>query len=562
MKNNINKISKNFSKYKIKKKKETMKDLCLPKKFTLQEQQNFLRDYFGSKYSKNGLLIYHKIGAGKTCTAVSIAEKFKNKMNILVVLPASLIGNFRDELRSQCASDNYISNSNRELLKTLKPRSKMFKKIIYESDKKINKFYTIYSYHKFSDLVENRKIKLKNTLLIIDEVQNMVSDTGTFYTNLKYLVDKADTKTKLILLSATPMFDKPVELALTMNLFLKKEMPVGKDFSNKFLQPYKVKNETHYKINNIKELKPYLDGYISYYRGANPKAFPKDNFKIIKCKMETFQYKSYMTSLSTQEYMKNSFTNADILDLPNNFLLGPRLMSNISFPNKGIGLSGLLSLKGKYLKSTNIKKYSKKFYKIYNKINSSNGPIFVYSNFKDSGGIKSLVKFFEYNGYKNYKTFGEGKKRYAIWSGDETNATKNAIKFTFNQPDNYNGSKIKILFGTPSIKEGVSLLRVEQVHILEPYWNMSRILQIIGRAIRFCSHKDVPSSKRFVDIFLYLATHPDINKTADQKVWSMAKRKHLLISQFENVLKETAIDCKLFYNRNVYPGEKPIKCGL
>jgi len=562
MKNNINKISDNFSKYKIKRKKETMTELCLPKKYTLQEQQKFLRDYFGSKYSKNGLLIYHKIGAGKTCTAVSIAEKFKTKMKILVVLPASLIGNFRDELRSQCADENYISQNNRDLLKTFKPRSKMFKKIINESNNKINKFYTIYSYHKFSELCEYNKIKLKNTLLIIDEVQNMVSDSGTFYNNLKDVVDKADSKSKLILLSATPMFDKPVELALTMNLFrLNKEMPTGKEFSNMFLKPYKINNEIHYKIKNINKLKPYLNGFISYYRGASPKAFPKENFNIVRCKMEHFQYKSYMTSLSTEEHMKHSFTDADILDLSTSFLLGPRLISNISFPNKSIGTTGLLSLKKNYLKTINIKKYSKKFYKIYNKINSSQGPIFIYSNFKDSGGIKSLVKFFEYNGYKNYKTYGEGKKRYAVWSGDETTATKDAIKFTFNQPDNYNGSKIKILFGTPSIKEGVSLLRVEQVHILEPYWNMSRILQIIGRAIRFCSHKDLPTNKRFVDIFLYLATHPDIKKTADQKVWSMAKRKHVLINQFEDVLKESAIDCKIFYNRNVYPGEKPIKCG-
>ena len=45
------------------------------------------------------------------------------------------------------------------------------------------------------------------------------------------------------------------------------------------------------------------------------------------------------------------------------------------------------------------------------------------------------------------------------------------------------------MLGSPSIKEGVSLLRIEQVHILEPYWNMSRILQIIGRATRDSNNK-------------------------------------------------------------------------
>ena len=303
-----------------------------------------------------------------------------------------------------------------------------------------------------------------------------------------------------------------------------------------------------------------MKGYISYYRGANPKAFPKQIFKTVNCKMENFQYKSYLTSLSTEEYMKGSFRDADILDLPNNFLLGPRLISNVAYPNKGIGAKGFTSFKGASLKTSNIKNFSKKFYKIYNKIKKSTGPIFIYSNFKDYGGIKTMITFLEYHGFKNYKVNGAGNKRFAIWSGDEKVTTKEAIKFTFNKKENYNGSQIKILLGTPSIKEGVSLLRVEQVHILEPYWNMSRLLQIIGRAIRFCSHKDLPSRKRQVEVFLYLATYPGV-QTVDQKIWAMAKRKHMLIEQFETAMKESAIDCKLFYNRNVYKGDKPIKCS-
>ena len=170
-----------------------------------------------------------------------------------------------------------------------------------------------------------------------------------------------------------------------------------------------------------------------------------------------------------------------------------------------------------------------------------------------------MIKFLEYHGYKNYKVNGEGNKRFALWTGDERLSMKEEIKFTFNKKENFNGSKIKILLGTPSIKEGVSLLRVEQVHILEPYWNMSRLLQIIGRAIRFCSHKDLPSAKRQVEVFLYLATYSGV-ETVDQKIWSMAKRKHILIEQFETAMKEVAIDCKLFYNKNVYKGDKPIKC--
>ena len=57
-----------------------------------------------------------------------------------------------------------------------------------KSDKKINKNYTILSYHKFVEFTQNNKINLKNTLLIIDEVQNMISESGTFYKILEKLL--------------------------------------------------------------------------------------------------------------------------------------------------------------------------------------------------------------------------------------------------------------------------------------------------------------------------------------------------------------------------------------
>ena len=97
------------------------------------------------------------------------------------------------------------------------------------------------------------------------------------------------------------------------------------------------------------------------------------------------------------------------------------------------------------------------------------------------------------------------------------------------------------------------------MHILEPYWNISRIMQIMGRAIRFCSHKDVIKSKRFVNVYLYLSTSPN-GKTIDQYIWSIAKRKQQLIEQFEHCMKEAAIDCKLFYKRNIMMTNKHIKC--
>jgi len=559
-------ITKKYKKYKLKPSNENIKEICQPKKFQLQPQQQFLPEYlYDNKKKINGLLIYHRIGSGKTCTAINIAEKFKKSYNIVVVLPAALIGNFKDELISSCPGDNvYITKSESTALKETKHGSTEYKKIMEKVDERIEKYYSIYSYHKFIDLIQEKKIKLKDTVLFIDEIQNMISMTGTFYKTLKNIIDKTDeTSFKVFLLSATPMFDRPVEIALTLNLLRPKELlPIGLDFNNEFIDSNDTPN--NYKAINLEKFKQLTKNLISYYRGAPPQSYPKMDFNVVRCKMSDFQYKSYLTSQSNlNDNVKGFFKNVDLLKLPTDFLLGPRMVSNVAFPNKSIGDIGFSSFKGTKLEIQNIKKFSIKFYKIFKNIKKSDGPIFIYSNFKNVGGLKSFIEFIEFHGYKNYKVFGEGIKTYAVWSGDEPHHIKEEIKHIFNQKENADGSRIQIMLGSPSIKEGVTLLRVDQIHILEPYWNLSRIQQIIGRGIRFCSHKDVPKYKQIVKVYLYLAIHTKEEKTIDEYIWSLAKQKEKLINQFEHVLKENAIDCNLFHARNEFKiDQKKIKCNF
>ena len=54
-----NDINKKFKKYKLQPSNDSMKKICLPKKFKLQPSQKFLADYFTSKNVPNGLLVYH-----------------------------------------------------------------------------------------------------------------------------------------------------------------------------------------------------------------------------------------------------------------------------------------------------------------------------------------------------------------------------------------------------------------------------------------------------------------------------------------------------------------------
>jgi hypothetical protein len=541
------KIGKIFKQYKISDKKQSLKEICYPSKFTFQKPQLFVADFINPSTPYTGLLIYHKIGAGKTCAGVKICEEWKHKKKIMVVVPASLVGNFYKELRSECAGEEYITNKERKRLGELNPDKEEYKEILNLVKTRINKYYDIMSYHKFVNLATEKKINLKNTLLLIDEVQNIVSEGGIFYTTFMKAIYNAPSDTRVVILSATPIFDRPMELGLTLNLLRPDtEFPVGSKFNEMFIKTKRNKSgETKYEIKNVNKLKNMLNGYISYFKGAPDHVFPKKNLKLVKCQMSRFQYEAYRTVMEQEGFGR--FGDSDILDLPNNFLIGPRIISNVAFPNKGINEEGYDSFKGKALDFDMLKIYSIKFYKIMKKIKLCKGTVFVYSSFKEFGGLKSFIKVLEYHKYKNFSDYGKGKLRYAIWSGDETAEKKELIKDFFNKKENEDGSMLKVLLGSPAIKEGVSLLRVKQVHILEPYWNMSRLEQIIGRAIRFCSHKDVLFAEREVKVYIYIATGLKSSEvTVDKHIMNLCFKKKELTDQCELIMREMAVDKYLF----------------
>ena len=143
--------------------------------------------------------------------------------------------------------------------------------------------------------------------------------------------------------------------------------------------------------------------------------------------------------------------------------------------------------------------------------------------------------------------------------------TKERIKGAFNNIDNESGDKLRILLLTPSAKEGISLFSVKQIHIMEPHWNNSRILQVLGRGLRFCSHKNIKNPEdRIIQGYIYLSTHSSI-MTVDSYINSIALKKEQIIKQFEKVLKESAVDCVLnsFANTELNPNNGkfvPVKC--
>ena len=174
-------------------------------------------------------------------------------------------------------------------------------------------------------------INFNNNLVIIDEVQNMVSLKGDFYQTLLESVNKAQKNFKLFLLSATPMFDNPSTIGLTFNLLRPKiEFPVGENFENVFFE----KSGGYFISKNIDLFKDMSKGLISYYRGDLPISYPTMNLKTVGCHMSEHQFTVYKTALKKEKKDKKFKAS---MSFPTNFYIGPRMISNIAYPN---GLSG------------------------------------------------------------------------------------------------------------------------------------------------------------------------------------------------------------------------------
>ena len=266
-------------------------------------------------------------------------------------------------------------------------------------------------------------------------------------------------------------------------------------------------------------------------------------------------------------------------------------------------------------------KYSSKFAKVLENLQKAEyrGLHLLYSQFRTLEGIGILKIILEKNGFVEFKLartggdwtiehFDENPEapRFVLYTGTETAEEKEIIRNIFNSSwdlvppsivsvlkrrheNNIFGELIKLMMITSSGAEGINLRNTRYVHIIEPYWNMVRIDQVVGRARRICSHEDLPKELRTVKVMVYLSKLTeeqiqldgniemklkDISKreyevkekgkkvmkhlvfTTDEYLFEIAQIKDSINRQILTAVKETAMDCTL-YNKNP---DEPLIC--
>lgn len=184
----------------------------------------------------------------------------------------------------------------------------------------------------------------------------------------------------------------------------------------------------------------------------------------------------------------------------------------------------------------------------------SKGPVLIYSNFVLMEGLQIIIIYLKYFGFlKLNENDTTEHLRYTEFHGQiDKNVRQNNLDI-FNKTNNIYGKICKVMLISPAGAEGLNLLNIRQVHLLEPYWHETRMIQMIGRGVRYCSHKLLKPEERHVDIFRYKAvkSNPELKITTDQYIEESSLKKDKLLESFLSALKEAAIDCKLFENHNM-----------
>jgi superfamily II DNA or RNA helicase len=246
--------------------------------------------------------------------------------------------------------------------------------------------------------------------------------------------------------------------------------------------------------------------------------------------------------------------------------------------------AGVVETYGRIFARDQIGKYSSKISKICESIMNSKGIVLVYSQYIDGGAVPIALALEELgfarfgsaahtrNLYKTAptepldaltmlpqsQTTGSFKQaKYVMITGDKYFSPNNGEDMkNITSPENYDGSQVKVILISKAASEGLDFKCIRQIHILEPWYNMNRIEQIIGRGVRNLSHCGLPYEERNVEIYLHGTLPKNDIEPADLYVYRLAEKKTKLIGQVTRLLKETAVDCLLNIGQTNFTVEK------
>lgn len=399
------------------------------------------------------------------------------------------------------------------------------------------------------------------------------------------------------------------------------------DFMNMFVDGLSIKNPNLFMRR--------IQGLVSYFKGADERLLPKrleEENTLVKIPMSPEQFQRYLETrwVEVQRESRKS-RSPNLNDDFGSFRMTSRLACNYAIPpelrttleegateetvlEKSEVLERLKADPARYLSEEALSKFSPKMLAMLKDLKANLGEPgsfnnqFIYSQYRSLEGIGVFTAIMEANGFQAYKLVKKGGiweessdmkpgvPAYGVFLGGGEEEREIARQI-FNQDyadtfpqslkDSIKEHRLCVFLGSRAAAEGITLADVRRVHIMEPYWNPALIEQVIGRAIRICSHRKLPIPDRTVVVKLYMSVFTQDQSTtnegfnivpirrndmvlkrydgnepretfmsSDEYLYEVAYEKGRIVKNISLLLKQAAIDCEI--HRKLHSKEKPV----
>lgn len=409
---------------------------------------------------------------------------------------------------------------------------------------------------------------------------------------------------------------------------------VYEEFATLFLDGLNIKNALLFQRR--------IQGLVSYFKGADERMLPRrvdDDKTLEKIPMSEAMFSNYLAvrfeEIRRDAQRKLNPSKASDIEMKT-FRVNSRLACDFAVPpelrkadteeiqneevvpDKSQILERIKANPSKYLTEQALQTYSPKMLKMLQNIRESVGTgaefrtQLLYSGFRNLEGLGVFSAALSANGWQEYKLSKEAnqwiedpnldpeKPAYAFFTGNEDMEQREYMRQIFNAKysDDFPPSLKASVEGKPKKKmclfmitaagaEGITLANVRHVHIMEPHWNPARHDQVVGRAIRICSHASLPVEERTVRVSFYLSTFTEAQSksteaannvvlvrrndmatkryegdpsevfmTTDEYLYEKTYEKDVTNKRISILLKQAAVDCEV--HRKLHSRETPV----
>lgn len=409
---------------------------------------------------------------------------------------------------------------------------------------------------------------------------------------------------------------------------------VYEEFATLFLDGLTVKNAMLFQRR--------IQGLVSYFKGADDRMLPRrvdDDNTLEKVPMSETMFTNYLSvrldEIKRDARRKLNPSKADDSEMKT-FRVNSRLACDFAVPpelrkpdpdeitneevvpDKSQILQQIKANPSRYLTEQALQNYSPKMLKMLQNIRESlgTGPVFrtqlLYSGFRNLEGLGVFSAILSANGWQEYKLVKEANQwvedpmldpelpAYAFFTGNEDMEQRELMRQIFNAkysddfPPSLKASveskpkkKMCLFMITAAGAEGITLANVRHVHIMEPHWNPARHDQVVGRAIRICSHASLPLEERTVRVSFYISVfteaqakstdsannvvlirrndmnikryegeQTEVFMTTDEYLYEKTYEKDVTNKRISVLLKQAAVDCEV--HRKLHSRETPV----